>query len=206
MSLENRTDIHKFVAFKQVGHMVNRFDDKIAFRKAVEQVWGLHSAQIQRLCERKCANAEEARDLFQTVALKFCENLQDLMTRRNVMPWLITVVHNTFLDIVAERNRSCLMSVHEEVSEYMAYSEERGAFYERQATPELRLFVTKTLDLLNPLERMLLEMKYFGGFSIKEIGDILGLSENSVRKRRFHAFLKIRQFYMENDPVSKMAQ
>lgn len=189
-----------------VGRMVNRFDDKIEFRKAVEQVWSLHSPQILQLCERKCANMEEARDLFQTVALKFCENLHVLMCRRDVVPWLITVVHNSFLDEVTDRNRTSLMSAHEDAPEYMAFSEEKGAFYERPATPELRLFITRILDILTPLERMLLEMKYFGGFSIREISGILGLSENSVRKRRFHAFLKIRRFYMENSLVSKMAQ
>lgn len=188
--------------------MVNRLDDKIEFRKAVEQVWNRHSAPIRLLCERKCANAEEARDLYQTVALKFCENLHILMNRRNVMPWLLAVLHNAFLDIVDDRKRSCLMSaaVHEKTPEYMAFREDQAAFYAYSPSPELHAFISKTLDILNPLERMLVEMRYFGGFSIRELSSILGLSENAVRKRRFYAFMKIRRYYMENSVVSKIAE
>ena len=185
--------------------MVNSFSDKIEFRKAAEQVWHTHSAQILRLCERKCANIEEARDLFQTVALKFCENLDILMRRNDAKPWLLAVMHHSFLDIVADRRRTCLMSaVAESSPEYMAFSEEESLFYTRATSSELRLAMAKMLKILTPVERMILEMKYFGGFSIKELSAILAISQNAVRKRRSFAFKKIRQFYEENNLASKI--
>jgi len=187
--------------------MFNHFDEKIQFRRTVEQVWNQHSAKIQHLCERKCSNAEDARDLFQTVALKFCENLDRLLNRQDVMPWLLTVMHHSFLDAVEEQKRVCLMSaVQEPTPEYMGFREEDSAFYSRMAAPDIRIFIAKAFEILNPLERMLLDLKYFGGFSIREISGVLGLSENAVRKRRAQAFAKIRRFYEENSLVSKLAE
>ena len=187
--------------------MVDHLDYKIEFRKIVEKHWNKFSSQIFRLCQYKCANADEARDLYQTVALKFFENIQDLAMRDDVKPWLLVVVRNSFLDILAERKRMCLMSsVRDNISEYMGFREEEGAFYANEATPEQRLLVSKMLGLLNPCERIILEMKYSGGFSIKEIGGALGISENAVRKRRVHAFERLRRFYEENLLTPKKAE
>ena len=187
--------------------MFNHSEEKIEFRKTVEQLWKRHSEEIYTLCEQKCATAEDARDLFQTVALKFCENLQNLMDRADIMPWIITVVKNSYLDEALERNRMKTMtSICEDTPEYMPFSEENAAFYSRPATVEQKMFLFKTLGLLNPLERMLLEMRYLGGFSVHELSCILGLSENAVRKRRLHAFKKLRRFYRENDILTKIAE
>ena len=187
--------------------MVNHLQEKIEFRETAEKLWNRHSEEIYTLCEQKCATAEEARDLFQTVALKFCENLGRLLEREDVMPWIITVLKNSHLDEAWEHYRTRTMSaVLEDSPEYMPFSEEDAAFYSRPATVEQRMFLYKTLGLLGPLERMILEMRYLGGFSIHELSCILGLSENAVRKRRLHAFKKLRRFYRENDILTKIAE
>ena len=186
--------------------MVNHLQEKIEFRKTLEQLWARHSEEIYLLCEQKSANVEEAKDLFQTVALKFCENLQIVMERADIMPWIIAVARNAHLDESVERKRMKTMSeVLEDSPDYMPFGVEDAAFYSRPATAEQKVFLSKTLALLTPLERMLLEMRYLGGFSIRELSGIRGLSENAVRKRRLHAFQKIRRFYKENDILTKIA-
>ena len=187
--------------------MVNQLQEKIEFRETIERVWAQHSEEIYLLCAQKCANVDEAKDLFQTIALKVCENLQKLMSRDDVMPWIIAVIRNTHLDAALERDRMKTMSsVFENSPDYMPFSAEDAAFYSRPATVEQRVFLSKTLSLLNPLERMILEMRYLGGFSIQELSGILGLSENAVRKRRLYAFKKVRRFYKENDILTKIAE
>lgn len=187
--------------------MFNHLQEKIEFRETLEQFWKRHSEEIYTLCEQKCPTAEDARDLFQTIALKFCENLRNIMDRTDIMPWIITVMKNSYLDEVNERNRMKTMtSVLEDSPDYMPFSVEDAAFYSRPATAEQRMFLFKTLGLLTPLERMLLEMRYLGGFSVRELGGILGLSENAVRKRRLHAFKKLRRYYKENDILTKIAE
>ena len=174
--------------------MVNHLQEKIEFRETAEKLWNRHSEEIYTLCEQKCATAEEARDLFQTVALKFCENLGRLLEREDVMPWIITVLKNSHLDVAWEHYRTRTMSaVLEDSPEYMPFCEEDAAFYSRPATVEQRMFLYKTLGLLGPLERMILSC-------------ILGLSENAIRKRRLYAFTKLRRFYTENDILTKIAE
>ena len=186
--------------------MVDHLHEKIEFRETVERIWAKHSEEIYSLCVQKCANVEEARDLYQTIALKVCENLQNLVTRPDVMPWVIAVIRNTYLDIAIERDRMrTISSVLEGSPDYMPFSVEDAMFYSHPVTVEQRVFLSKILGLLNPLERMLLEMRYLGGFSIRELSAVLGMSENAVRKRRLYAFKKIRRFYKENDIMTKNA-
>ena len=79
-------------------------------------------------------------------------------------------------------------------------------YYEYQPAIEMRYAIERSLEQLTPLERMLIEMKYYGGFSIRELSNILGLSENAVRKRRQMALRKMHDLMEEWFSMPKMAQ
>ncbi len=187
--------------------MFNQSEEKIEYRKLLEETWRRYSETIYKLCAVRCNSAEEAKDLFQTVALKFCENIGQLSDREDMLPWLISVLRHTHMDLRIEGRRTmCMSGVGDRCSEYASFCEEEGMFYECRPASELLYALEKTLERVTPLERMLVEMKFYGGFSVRELSNIFGLSENAVRKRRYAALRKMQRMLEEWFEPSKMAQ
>ena len=187
--------------------MFNHSEQKIEYRKSIEELWQRYSETIYKLCVVRCNSAEEAKDLFQTVALKFCENVKQLSDREDMLPWLISVMRHTHLDLRTEKKRTLCMSGYQGCySEYASFCEEESMFYECRPASELLYAMEQTLERVTPLERMLVEMKFYGGFSVRELSNIFGLSENAVRKRRFAALRKMKRMMEEWFEPTKMAQ
>jgi len=160
--------------------------------KWVETVWQSNSSKIYKLCEIKCACVDDAKDLFQTVALKFCQNAERIISKEYAWPWLLRVLQNAFCDMVTARNtKKSVLFVNEPAEAYSVIPEERGLFFDG-SSEDLNGYDV-LLSILGPLERMVVEMSYVGGLSCIEIGSILGLSENAIRKRRHQALQKLRQ-------------
>lgn len=158
----------------------------------VDSVWKKYSSKIYKLCESKCRDEDEAKDLFQTVALKFCQRAGQLEVRANLLPWLLTVTRNTYIDSLAEKNRFLPMSiVAEDTPDYNPFDETAALFFEKEPDAESRELLEKSCAVLLPLERMIIDMTYFGGMPVREMSDILGISQNAVRKRRYLALRKM---------------
>ena len=186
--------------------MLKHSEEDMDDRQMVDFAWRRYSRQIYKLCEAKCGPGDDAKDLFQTVALKFCQNVEKLLNRQNMFPWLFTVLQHAYLDHLAANRRACLMSrVSEPAVEYGSFREEDSMCHEVGPDVEMLIFLEESLKILTPLERMLVEMKYYGGFSVSEISRIIGLSENAVRKRRYIAFQKIRRRLEEYSSEPKIA-
>lgn len=158
----------------------------------IESVWLLNSSKIYKLCEKKCSSVEDAKDLFQTVALKFCQNARFLRERNSVYPWLLRVVHNTHCDMIEKDSQVFMESRLKCLPESLdCLAEERSVFYNPRES-NLNDY-DKLLSILTPLERMIVEMTYVGGFSSEELSSVIGLSALSIRKRRCFAVSKLRE-------------
>ena len=68
---------------------------------------------------------------------------------------------------------------------------ERSVFHKFVDAPEADF--ESFFAVLAPLERMIVEMTYIGGFSTEEISTVIGISPNAIRKRRHFAITKMRK-------------
>ena len=68
------------------GFLCNRPPDWVG------AVWEKYSYRIYKLCLQKCGTKEEADDLFQEVALRFCKKAGELKYGSHLLPWFNTVL------------------------------------------------------------------------------------------------------------------
>ncbi|NDB33786.1 MAG: sigma-70 family RNA polymerase sigma factor [Flavobacteriia bacterium] len=57
----------------------------------------------------------------------------------------------------------------------------------------------KVLPLLKEKQLQLIEMRFFEKRSFKEIGDILGLTENNAKVKTFRALIKLKELYAKHN-------
>lgn len=158
----------------------------------IESIWQRYSDTIYKLCVSKCKAEEDAKDLFQTVALKFCQNAASLKERRFFFHWFSCVLNHAHCDMVAERHSTYTMSkLGGTVESLYSLPSERSVFHKFVDAPEADF--ESFFAVLAPLERMIVEMTYIGGFSTEEISTVIGISPNAIRKRRHFAITKMRK-------------
>ena len=133
---------------------------------------------------RSSADAEEAT---QDVFLAVFRNLARFRFERPFANWLSTVTMN-----------ACRMILRRRASDQRRRSAfEREQLYEPPAPSNgmLRQLVLELLDELDPTTRMAMLMRYVEGYTNREIGEQLDLSESAVKMRVSRGSSKLRDLY-----------
>jgi len=165
---------------------------KDAHEEWVQKTWDTYSHQIYNLCRAKCTNQEDAKDLFQNVALRFCQNANKIMYQGSVYPWLVCVLRNCFFDSTRRKNREAPFTcVFDTVGDYMSIPLERSVFYKPGNIQNDELH--RVVSLLPSSDKELIENSFLKGFSTEELSSMYGVSFNAISKRRLSAIKRARK-------------
>lgn len=158
----------------------------------VQETWKAYSPQIYNLCRSKCTNRDDAKDLFQNVALRFCQNAQKIMYQDSVYPWLIRVLRNCFYDAKRLRCKeppfSCVSDV---LGDYMALPQERSLFFQSGNVQNDEL--NRIVRSLSQADREVIDMAFHKGLTNEEMSAMYGVSLNAMSKRRHSAIKRARR-------------
>jgi len=181
------------------GFLCNRPPDWVG------SVWKKYSYRIYKLCLQKCATKDEADDLFQEVALRFCKKAGSLNNQVHLFAWLQTVLlHCHYNDY---RKRHMVQEIPFSIlSEPKAVYEACGV--DAYVKPDDSLDETAMkefsflLEALNPLEKMIIELSVVGGLSLRDLSQLIGLSRASIGQRRQVALQKMQEkMAMQKDRI-----
>lgn len=159
--------------------------------KWLEETWNTYSTQIYNLCRTRCGNKEDAKDIYQNVALRFCQSAQKIVYDESVFPWLMQVFRNCFYDHVRFRQKQSPFSmVADVVGDYMALPAERSVFFRlgNQRNDELK----RALDSLSRRDKELIDLTFHKGLTSEELSVLYGVSVNTIVKRRHSAIKRTR--------------
>ena len=139
-----------------------------------------------------CKNQPLAQDLVQETFLRAWRSLDSLQNDKAVKAWLFTILRRENARLY-ERYRPDLVDIDDQS---IAESENEE--------PDSKMDRELLHNAINRLERDYREpllLQVVGGFSGKEIADILGLNNNTVMTRLFRARSKLKQeFGLDADP------
>lgn len=158
--------------------------DKEAFIELMEeQKQALYKIAISML-----KNDMDAADAIQDTVLSSYENLKGLREPKYFKTWLTRILINHCNRMLKERKKMVPIQEHPELKEV-----------------ELDTSGHEFLAMLNELEdqyRIVLLLYYIEGFSIKEIGAILEMNENTVKTRLSRGRNCFKKAYLKENPSS----
>ena len=175
----------------------------------VGSVWRKYSNRIYKLCRSKCATKDEADDLFQDVALKFCQNANVLNNGGHLYSWLETVLLHCHYSSHRKRGGVHMISL-SNLCDTMAVYDDADVKYDLVLDDEMNEDAIMNefallLNVLSPLERMIVELSVIGGFNVREMSRLIGLSKSNIVNRRAGAFKKMREkMLMQQDHIEKI--
>lgn len=166
---------------------------------AFEQLVRAYDQGVLRLAMNVLRSPEEARDVYQEAFLKVFRNLQNFRFECSFQTWLYRIVSNVCLDHLRKRKVRKEEPAVVETSDGPLDRLESFETESAQADPERTLWnrqlkqrIESGLSDLTPRERMVFELRHYDGLRLRNIGEILGTTEEAAKNCLFRATQKMR--------------
>jgi RNA polymerase sigma-70 factor, ECF subfamily len=168
--------------------------------RAFEALVRLHDQGVLRLAYHLLRSEEDARDIYQEAFLRVHRNLGSFRFDCSFHTWLYRIVTNLCLDLLRKRKVR-----KEELAPAAADGDAAPGWMEampensaannperRLLSGELRERINGILEELSPRERTVFEMRHYQGLRLRQIGEMLGTTEEAAKNCLFRATQKMR--------------
>jgi RNA polymerase sigma-70 factor (ECF subfamily) len=175
------------ISDEQAMWRVQQLDDEAAFGQLVRRWEG----PIQRLCERMTGDAHTAQDLAQETFVRVFARRKEYQGEGKFSTWLWRIALNLCYDELRRRHRREKNSFESEGGEPLTVLE---AFTAADPAPDKLLaererswMVRRALDQLPEIYRAVLVLRHYEDLKFREIADVLGVPEGTVKSRMTEA-------------------
>ncbi len=166
---------------------------------AFEQLVRAYDQSVLRLAMNLLRSPEDARDVYQEAFLRVFRNLHSFRFDCSFNTWLYRIVTNICLDQLRKRKVRKEEPAVVETSEGAIDRTEGFEEVSAVANPErvtwnlqLGQRIEDAMEELTPRERMVFELRHYQGLRLRNIGEILGTSEEAAKNCFFRATQKMR--------------
>ena len=149
----------------------------------IENIINLYGDLLYRTGIMILGNPQDVQDVLQEVMLKVLQKMPEFHDSEHEKAWLLRVTINLCKDMLRFRFRHHYIQIDELEIEAVDTDD-------RQLLQEI--------IHLPPRWRIVLLLHYVEGYSLKEIADILSVSENAVKKRMQRAKAGLKKKLQEN--------
>jgi len=146
---------------------------------AFAAIVGRYHRPVYNIARRILGDAEEARDVSQTVFLKVYEGLGGFDPGRRLFSWIYRSAMNEALNARTRRRPT-------EPEAPGAAAEQAGP-EDRVGAEQLGRALLAALAGISPEQQAVVVLKHFEGCSYRDISEILELPEKTVKSRLFEA-------------------
>ncbi|MDA1267203.1 MAG: sigma-70 family RNA polymerase sigma factor [Planctomycetota bacterium] len=173
---------------------------------ALERLADRHGGRLLALGTRFCGSRDEAEDLVQEVLLAAYRGWPEFDGRSSVSTWLYTIAARACTRM--HRLRAGQPARQESLDEVLPFGETRMALLPVQAgTPldeavgaEARARVEAAIAALPEDQRLPMVLHTLVGFSLAQVGEVLGVKQATVKTRLHRARLALRRALLEALP------
>jgi RNA polymerase sigma-70 factor, ECF subfamily len=192
------------VAYSQTGWAVaspgraaatETFSDEVLIRRiangdqlAMRTLFGRHRLAIYRWLLRLVDDEALADDLLSDVFLDVWRKAGSFERRSSVSTWLLAIARHKALS--ARRRRTDVELNNDLASTVADPADNPELVLEKKKREEL---LRHSLARLSPEHGEVIDLTYYHGKSIKEIAEIIGINEATVKSRTFYARKKLAQ-------------
>ena len=143
----------------------------------MDKIYIQYSKPVKYYVLSMCKSEDVAEDITAETFLKAVKNI-DRFSGGNILTWLCTIAKNTLFDYLKKKEQFNL-PLTDEMAQTISGTENlpEQALIEK----DLRISLYKNLQKLDAGAREVVYLRIFAELSFREIGDILGKSENWAR-------------------------
>ncbi|MFA5762365.1 MAG: sigma-70 family RNA polymerase sigma factor [Bacilli bacterium] len=158
--------------------------------QAFAMLYNEYYTPVFRYLYGRLRDKDQANDLAQTVFLKVYEALGRVEANDTPLKYFFTVARNSLIDYWRKK-KSVRLDDNEELRQNIP--DPRATQIEMVESMEISAQVRGALDRLELDDQEIITLKYFNGFSAREISEQIGISEEAVRQRQCRALKLLKE-------------
>lgn len=166
---------------------------------AFETLVRTYDRGVLRIAMNLLRSPDDAADVYQEAFVKVYKNLHSFRFDCSFQSWLYRIVTNCCLDLLRKRKirkeETAVVDTEdgawnrtEMLEETRSHGDPERALKNKRLQDQIR----RSLDLLTHKERMVFELRHFQGMRLRNIGEVLGTSEEAAKTCLFRATQKMR--------------
>lgn len=175
--------------------------------RAFEMLLGRHQKAIFQFVLRSVGTKAIADELTQETFLRVIKQKDVYEERARFTTWLYTLARNLCIDYSRRfklRKAKSLDAVDDEGNSLLERTASQGLPIDRQAiSEELQTKLRAAINSLPDDQREVFLLREEADLSFKEIADIVGISENTVKSRMRYALTKLRSLLEEYEDMAR---
>lgn len=148
-----------------------------------------YSDGVFRFILKQLKDSERARDIVQDTWEKLWIN-RDTVDIQKVKSWVYTTAYHRMIDVIRVEKR---MIPKDEMPDYHTT--------ERQPSTDLNKWLHQALDLLPEIQKTVVLLRDYEGYSYQEIGEICELNESQVKVYIYRARLAMQKYLVSIETV-----
>lgn len=158
--------------------------------KAIVELFAHYQEYLYQIAYLYCKNQQDALDAVSECITKVYVSFPKLKKPEYFKTWITRILINEVLDNIRKKKR------------YISFEKLRDMGYEIEfpietISYEEKMDLYQAMEQLKPDYKKALILKYFQDFSIYEIGEIMGISESSVKVLVYRGRKKLRRMLLE---------
>lgn len=157
--------------------------------KEYNECVNLYADNVFRFIVKNIRHSEDARDIVQTAFEKMWRTRDSVETEK-AKSFLFTVAYNQMIDHLRKTKR---VSLQED------FSNDIRAMH--QPTARAKQTLQEAINRLNEMQRSLIMLKDYEGYTYEEIGKITGLNESQVKVYLHRARLALKNYLVSPENV-----
>ena len=150
----------------------------------------LYSDGVYRFILKNIKDRDTAQDIVQESYVRMWERVKDI-TYEKARPYLFTTAYHTLIDHIRKNQR--ISSLDDSYTE--AHDESPGTY------TDLKEVINEAVAKLPEIQRSVIMLRDYEGYSYEEIGEILQLNESQVKVYIFRARTFLKQYIGSLDLV-----
>jgi len=143
----------------------------------------IHKGLVFTIILRMTNDYHASEDLTQDTFIKVFMNIRKVKSREHFRPWICTIARNVVRDYYRRAKINATISFDQVKESYGQWDE----------TTRRRVIIQDALAKLKERDRMLLTLAYYQGFSLREISEVMKMSESNVKVCIHRARKKLRK-------------
>lgn len=153
---------------------------------AMETLYKMYYPDVLFVCQKYSLNSEDANDIAQETFITAFSNLTKLQDAEKFKSWVCRIASNKCLDFLKHNKLITFDSIDDTDNVLEIPDKSKGA-EEVYVEKEVGDILISIIEKLPVEQRVTVFMFYYEDYSVKEIAEMYGCSENTVRSRLNYA-------------------
>lgn len=167
---------------------------------AFEQLLYRYDRHVLNIAYSFRNSEDDAKDIYQEVFIRVYKGLKNFQFRSEFSTWLYRITTNVCISYKRKESRHELdsldASLYDEDESSVKLSdmiEGEGAADELAIGSDYSKFIGRALETLPSQQKMAFTLKYYQGYKVKEIAEMMQCAEGTIKRYLFNAVNKMRE-------------